>query len=1354
MTLRFLQTILLIFILLTSCLPANISNINTQIKSKSINDVLMGTPKANPYYGEIDLKIDTSLANANKESSRQFSLVQDENTFNIQSSKDSDIVYSKNIKLNGQEQIINESFNISDTTKKYTILVTKTKLDDNIEIKINDIQQINNIDFDNSKYKANKETILESNNNISIKANGKLNGSINITIFESSKIETVRKQIQNIKWKEISQNSNQQMFYPDTLSSLGNLKPYEGDIIDPSNPDVSIGVSTANDTKAIFTNGYVAVTLREPAQQNLDLLKNRLNATVDSFKDYDGNKIAILKINYEQTNLSNLYNNFKELNTFSQAPIKEATFSSVNSAKTIATFINLLVNHSDLISNAGLLTMLQQNGISISPDRNNNIVTDESQSGSLYKTYSNVYYNDKLEGDVLPKPIPKTSKESWWLTDTNITKAWKYTLGQNTNVGVFDVGFSALGGGYLIQQLNIKNFSNITLSPVDFVSKLQGFGCPDFGANLTDICKDFLGNELAHGYKISSLIASDIDDNHGNSGISPRSKLSLFTYENPNESALITKNLSGIRDLMYSLSNHKEEIKEKNNIDIINISSGTFLSLYSYQDIKNKEKSFCLDKRLVYDSNNINEKSFYICDTLAIQTEKYIYDLSNVKKLPDGSPNPFYEPLNRSIVFVVAGGNENKRVSIKDNQFHFPSSFHNVISVGAYEIENINNILSKIRADFSPKITATEGIGALSSNYGEIDIWAPGDNIAIKMKNDNTWENAGGTSFASPIVAGVAALMKSIDPSLDVNDVRDILQKTGKKFEDESTFKSTNPRYIDAEAAVQEVFIRNGKSPDNYLFKTLKGKYYYSSVSNDNYIKIDNNEYFYTTPKNINLYKNLDEKEVIAYGWFRENNIFDVLQMFEKKQNLTYGTQSIPVIQPYAQSNVVGGDKFAIQINEELKSKLSRVWVGLGDRRVNLLDVVNDYAIYGVDSTIPDSVYPVIMKYLDTGENILTFEQALNKTAIAIGLKPQVPVTFPNGTTLQTTSFISNNSKLQVKTGDNVGISLRGDLARVTIGLGDRHVTLESIVNDYVTFKIPPDLPLGVQDVIIKHAGGGTITIKDALEILASGVAVQTAFPKSITVDGVTTNLDYGYIFAPQFEGDYKDYSDNNLAGVKMIRRNDFDNLAQWVRDENRWGVDFSNSPYSAIEVPDGNYEFGQNYTTLAIVKLKNDDIFDINSNNGAIFSKWYHNRFDQHSKFNLFDKKKLLILNTNQNKSPSTGEVYYRYKSVSDVTEWNNRFIISESLNTLANIGVLVKNQTKYDTQFTRETVYDTDTITSVTNGIGRMYLGNFVPEQDYGGLLWDYRNNLKGNLYGFAIIKQSLNEKQIKEVHRLLGY
>lgn len=77
----------------------------------------------------------------------------------------------------------------------------------------------------------------------------------------------------------------------------------------------------------------------------------------------------------------------------------------------------------------------------------------------------------------------------------------------------------------------------------------------------------------------------------------------------------------------------------------------------------------------------------------------------------------------------------------KSNSFFFPSSFPEVINVGAYEFSNIYSG-DRVRADFTPKIKESNAI-FLSSNYGDIDIWAPGDNIPIFLPYsglDNPWK--------------------------------------------------------------------------------------------------------------------------------------------------------------------------------------------------------------------------------------------------------------------------------------------------------------------------------------------------------------------------------------------------------------------------------------------------------------------------------------------------------------------------------------------------------------------------------------------------------------------------------------
>jgi subtilisin family serine protease len=88
------------------------------------------------------------------------------------------------------------------------------------------------------------------------------------------------------------------------------------------------------------------------------------------------------------------------------------------------------------------------------------------------------------------------------------------------------------------------------------------------------------------------------------------------------------------------------------------------------------------------------------------------------------------------------------------------------------------------------------------SNYPEVDICSPGYELMgarqIEMDTcdpglccvDNSWPYGGwftGTSFATPIVAGVVGLMKSVNPSLTQSDVADIIEETADPVLDENS---------------------------------------------------------------------------------------------------------------------------------------------------------------------------------------------------------------------------------------------------------------------------------------------------------------------------------------------------------------------------------------------------------------------------------------------------------------------------------------------------------------------------------------------------------------------------------------
>jgi len=101
------------------------------------------------------------------------------------------------------------------------------------------------------------------------------------------------------------------------------------------------------------------------------------------------------------------------------------------------------------------------------------------------------------------------------------------------------------------------------------------------------------------------------------------------------------------------------------------------------------------------------------------------------------------------------------------------------------------------------------------SNYGNyIDIAAPGEHIVT------TWENGGygwgsGTSFSSPVVAGVVALIKAANPGLSVDEVETVLENSADDLGRSGWDKYYGHGRVNAAAAV--LLATGGASPDTEL---------------------------------------------------------------------------------------------------------------------------------------------------------------------------------------------------------------------------------------------------------------------------------------------------------------------------------------------------------------------------------------------------------------------------------------------------------------------------------------------------------------------------------------------------------
>lgn len=152
---------------------------------------------------------------------------------------------------------------------------------------------------------------------------------------------------------------------------------------------------------------------------------------------------------------------------------------------------------------------------------------------------------------------------------------------------------------------------------------------------------------------------------------------------------------------------------------------------------------------------------------------------------------------NAGSVVIAAAGNNNSDVPF------FPAAYDDVISVSAVDFE-------RRKAPYS-------------NFHPTVDIAAPGGDVSVDRNNDNRPDGVlstkpddsvsptnfnsfsfyQGTSMAAPHVAGVAALMLSVDPALTPNQVETILRSTSTDLGDPGRDPIFGEGLVNAFAAVQ-----------------------------------------------------------------------------------------------------------------------------------------------------------------------------------------------------------------------------------------------------------------------------------------------------------------------------------------------------------------------------------------------------------------------------------------------------------------------------------------------------------------------------------------------------------------------
>ncbi|MFN8674553.1 MAG: S8/S53 family peptidase [Candidatus Sericytochromatia bacterium] len=978
---------------------------------------------------------------------------------------------NKNLIKDIPEYIYKNNGNI---IKKSEILPNK------IHLKI-DTSLINNIIAD---FKVDKKVLnfIENNDSFKIKSNNQPTRKSNVLGNHITNSNHILANDKNI-------------FNPNDLASLGGLIPVEyGEIITKNS---SVGSASVNNSKSIFSSNLVTAKILAPIEENIQKVLTRYKAELLSRNDNNGTVITI-KPDLKYVDLSTLENNILKVNSNSPVIVNDISFSSINTAKTIAVFFDMIANSNDITSNIGLeYNFLGQSAIS---PQGYKIVTDEAQEGAF-----NFYNNNGISKNI---NVPHTSLESYWINSSNIDIAWNYSLGQNTKVAVIDSDFDQI---YTSFNENAINNLNRT---VEYANKNTNTEIPDLDkykfmftlcpSRLNDLsnastiflnsdtyCNPFRIGKKGHGAQIASILFNKIDEKKSISGIIPRAKFVPLGFSGLPDGNINPLQVSFFTSKLEDIQNYNNDKSKEDGISVINLSITAKVGYLA----KIGEVSDCI-------KINTKEGNDVTCDPNLEKISKLINELSNTKSSSSYNPNKI------STIFVNSAGNQGIDI---DNTILYPLSLKNVIGVGAYEIENDK----KIRADFNPKDNVISQTSEISSNYGStIDTWAPGDNIPFLDPDTNKWEAIKGTSFSSPISSGVISQLKSIRPDLTVGQIAEILHNSGELVTDSSflTSANTGQRFLDAKGAI-EYLLQN--SPSDTI-KRGKAEYFTGTYLSSGKFKIESiapSKTVDITPNYPEYYKDLIGKKVIMSAWKINDNKYDVLQMREYVESTTFNTKEVKIAYPELGIKTIPGDSIAVEIEPNIKDLLKSISV-VGNKTeagLSLLGFVDKYAVVGIPSNIlsdpelskaiGNQLSDILLRSKNitvenpTGDPIRLLSKALYLTATSIGLNPTYPDGYPPTSKLPWVEF---NKTIDVRKGEIYNLPMLNLGSKPTITAKNVNFIFKSYDSSKVTIEVPKNAEYGIQDVNV-NVDGANYVFPNAINVLED---------KTTAINGVSTVKD------------------------------------------------------------------------------------------------------------------------------------------------------------------------------------------------------------------------------------------------------
>lgn len=273
----------------------------------------------------------------------------------------------------------------------------------------------------------------------------------------------------------------------------------------------------------------------------------------------------------------------------------------------------------------------------------------------------------------------------------------------------------------------------------------------------------------------------------------------------------------------------------------------------------------CANEKGVFPSRNwINGAIEYAIEVGAdiINLSIQSYAVSNIKygtstsgtgytDAPSAYASSIKKAWDNGIIIVSAAGNYNTEYA------SYPANNDNVICVGALADGSFNS--KAAYSNYGNGGTKADANGKQVA-CGDIDLVAPGGGYGANAKSNNSYSDSswGGTSFASPLVAGAIALYKEAHPEASQSDIIQALYDSCIDLKNEKYYgngrldvtRFVNPESIsNVESEIEEFkntfkSVRNDPTDVSNIYDAyLKANQLYENLTDEDQGKVSNRAY-------------------------------------------------------------------------------------------------------------------------------------------------------------------------------------------------------------------------------------------------------------------------------------------------------------------------------------------------------------------------------------------------------------------------------------------------------------------------------------------------------------------------------